>query len=129
MQTLLEKQGIESRRENLSKNDYYHGDNTEYTVSHKDALGDKDKRGKGTGDGGHIHSIPGASSSKAIAYGIANDNNAGNKYDIEGAEDVTGFAGGRKFLKNISLYNEENPYGAHLIDTSANQQDTQIVLQ
>ena len=51
--------------------------------------------------------------------------NIGGSYDINGRNGV----GGRTFLKNISLYNEENQYGPNLIDTTANVQDGQIIIK
>lgn len=123
MQTYLEKYGIESRKENLVHNDYFNED-TEYKSEHKDAISDGDIRGKGTGHGGHIHTIPNQDKPKSIDYSSFNTNNGGNVYDIEGFEGK----GGRKYLQTISLYNEENQYGAHMIDTSANKADSQILM-
>lgn len=122
MQTYLEKQGIESRNESSVRNDYNKSD--EYSAIHKDALSDGDTRGKGTGHGGHTHTIPNQGKQRAIDYSTFNTGNAGNVYDIEGRNGN----GGRKFLQTISKYNEEMEYGAHMIDTSANKVDGQIIL-
>ena len=51
--------------------------------------------------------------------------NIGGSYDINGRNGV----GGRNFLKTISIYNEENQYGPNLIDTTANEQDGQIIIK
>lgn len=194
MQTLLEKQGIESRKNNVNNNDYLK-DDSEYQEKHKNAISDGDKRGKGTNSGGYIHYKPWEKESSSVAYNIAiesnnvggeydinarksletyslyhegnkydvnhenaisdegkqgkgtlngghthtipnpdkpksidyssfNTGNGGNLFDIEGREG----RGGRNFLKTISLYNEDTPYGAHMIDTSANKADGQIIM-
>lgn len=122
MQTYLEKQGIESRNAQSVNNDYIKSD--EYSAIHKDAISDGDSRGKGTGFGGHTHVIPNHNKSKAIDYSTFSVGDGGNIYDIEGRNGN----GGRNFLQTISLYNEEMEYGAHMIDTSANKADGQIII-
>ena len=123
MQTYLEKQGIESRKENINNNDYFSED-TEYKSGHKDAISDGDAKGKGTGFNGHTYTIPNQNKPRAIDYSSFNTNNGGNVYDIEGFEGK----GGRRYLQTISLYNEKNQYGAHMINTSANKADGQIII-
>lgn len=120
MQTCLEKKGIESRNETIVRNDYNKSE--EYKDTHIDALSDGDVKGKGTGHGGHTHSIPDCNKPSAINYGSFNTENGGGLYDIEGRNGV----GGRNFLKTISKYSGENEYGAHMIDTRANMIDGQI---
>jgi hypothetical protein len=115
MQSNLEKNGIDARQETLVRNDYTNADN--YSSLHTDAIGNGDPLGKGTGIGGHIHSVPGQTTKRSIDYSNLDTTNGGGVYDVEGRNGV----GGRNFLKNISLYNENNEYGAHLIDTSANE--------
>jgi hypothetical protein len=122
MQTCLEKKGIETRNEVLVRNDYNRTD--EYSEKHSDALSDGDILGKGTGRGGHTHSIPDCNKPSAINYSTFDTNNGGGKYDIEGRNGK----GGRLFLENISKYNKNNEYGAHLVDTSANLADGQILI-
>ena len=130
MQTLLEKQGIESRKENINNNNVIspvlggYNKNDEYSSIHKNALSDGDVQGKGTSNGGHTHTTPNPNKPKAIDYASFNTGNGGNTYDIDGKDGK----GGRNFLKTISLYNEENQYGAHMIDTSANKVDGQIIM-
>ena len=130
MQTLLEKQGIESRKENINNNNVIspvlngYNKNDEYSSIHKNALSDGDVQGKGTSNGGHTHTTPNPNKPKAIDYASFNTDNGGNTYDINGKDGK----GGRHFLKTISLYNDENQYGAHMIDTSANKADGQIIM-
>jgi hypothetical protein len=114
MQTCLEKEGIEARGKALVRNDY--AENIEYSALHSDAIGNGDPLGKGTGIGGHTHSTPDCSKPSSINYSNFDTANGGGLYDIEGRNGV----GGRRFLMNISKYNSENEYGAHLVDTSAN---------
>lgn len=120
MQTCLEVKGIEARNEALVRNDYNRND--EYSSRHPNALSDGDVKGKGTGHGGHVHSVPDCKKPSAIDYSQFDTTNGGGQYDIEGRNGV----GGRTFLQNISLYNENFEYGAHLVDTSANVADGQI---
>ena len=133
MQTALEKIGIDVRQGeqvrpgenvgNILDNDY--NKNDEYSVTHKDALSDGDPQGKGTGHGGHTHSIPDHSKpSTMYDYSNIDTEKGGGQYDIEGRNGI----GGRTFLKNISLYNENYQYGPGIIDTRANQADGQIVI-
>lgn len=122
MQTYLEKKGIEARQKTLVRNDY--DKNEVYSEKHEDALSNGDPQGKGTGKGSHIHTVPDYSRPSVINYGNFNTDGGGGSYDIEGRNGV----GGRKFLQTISKYNSENPYGAHLIDMSANLADGQIII-
>ena len=125
-QSNLEKKGIEKRQETIVRNDYNKDDI--YSSTHKDALSDGDPLGKGSGNGGHTHTIP----NYDLPQGMINysnidthSKNIGGSYDIDGRNGV----GGRTFLKNISLYNEDNQYGPNLIDTTANVQDGQIIIK
>lgn len=123
-QTCLEKKGIEARHETLIRNDYNSSD--EYSAQHKDALSDGDPLGKGTGHGGHGHWLPDCSKGQTmIDYSNFDTENGGGLYDIEGRNGK----GGRNWLKNISLYNENDQYGPNSVDTTANQLDGQIVLK
>lgn len=120
MQTCLEKRGIDARQEQIIRNDYNRND--VYSETHPNALSNGDVKGKGTGSGGHLFSIPDCNKPSTINYSNFNTDGGGGLYDIEGRNGV----GGRNFLMNISKYNKENQYGAHLIDTSANVADGQI---
>jgi len=123
-QTCLEKKGIEARHETLIRNDYNSSD--EYSAQHKDAISDGDPLGKGTGHGGHGHWLPDCSKGQTmIDYSNFDTENGGGLYDIEGRNGK----GGRNWLKNISLYNENDQYGPNSVDTTANQLDGQIVLK
>lgn len=120
MQTHLERKGIEARAKTLVRNEYNRND--EYSENHKNAISDGDVKGKNIGTGSHTHSLPDQTKPSVINYSNFNTSGGGNKYDIEGFNGN----GGRNFLKTISLYSEENPYGEHLIDDSANIADGQI---
>lgn len=122
MQTCLEIKGIQSRNEALVRNDYTRYD--EYSAIHSDAISNGDPQGKGTGHGGHTHSVPDCSRPSTIDYSNFDTSNGGGLYDIEGRNGI----GGRIFLQNISVYNESFQYGANLINTSANVADGQIVI-
>lgn len=123
-QTCLESKGISSRHENILRNDY--SQNDEYSALHKDALSDGDPLGKGTGHGGHGHYLPDCSKGQTmIDYSNFDTENGGGLYDIEGRNGV----GGRNFLKNISLYNENDQYGSNSVDTTANQLEGQYVIK
>lgn len=122
MQTCLEKNGIESRSEQIVRNDYTKSD--EYSSLHKNALSDGDPQGKGTGHGGHTHSIPDCNKGRGIDYSNFDTMNGGGEFDIDGRNGI----GGRNFLKSISKYNENYEYGPQLINTMANIADGQITL-
>lgn len=132
MQTALEKTGIDIRggvqvrgdvtTKNILNNTYNRSD--EYSSMHKDALADGDVRGKGTGHGGHTHSIPNHNLPKTLFdySNIDTSNKAGDAYDQHGRNGI----GGRDFLTAINIYNEENQYSASIIDTSKNVADGQV---
>lgn len=122
MQTCLEVKGISARNESLVRNDYTRVD--EYSAIHSDALSNGDPQGKGSGHGGHTHSVPDCTKPSSIDYSNFDTENGGGLYDIAGRNGV----GGRTFLKNISVYNENYEYGANLVDTTLNVQDGQIVI-
>lgn len=122
MQTCLEVKGIEARNESLVRNDYTRND--VYSATHPDALSTGDPQGKGTGHGGHTHSVPDCTKPSSIDYSNFDTNGGGGLYDIEGRNGV----GGRIFAMNISVYNEENQYGQNSVDTTANVNDGQIVI-
>lgn len=75
---------------------------------------------------GHTHSLPDCSKpTTTIDYSNFDTENGGGLYDIEGRNDI----GGRKKAMTYSLYNKENSYGAHLIDTEMNLQQGQFQLK
>ena len=94
-QTCLEKRGMEERHVEITRSDY--NIENQYGATHKDALSDGDAQGKGTGHGGHTHYLPDCTKpTTRIDYSNA-----------------------------ISMYNKEVPYGAKLVDTTANVNDGQ----
>lgn len=125
-QTCLEVKGIEKRQETLVRNDYTRND--QYSEVHPDAISNGDPLGKGSGHGGHTHSIPDCDRpSTLIDYSNfdTHSNNLGGSYDINGRNGN----GGRDYLKNISKYNSENQYGIESVDTTKNVEDGQIVIR
>ena len=133
MQTCLEVRGIAERNTEITRNDYTKAD--VYSSIHPDALSTGDPQGKGSGHGGHTHSIPNCSLPKTLMDYSNFDTHAqniGGSYDIgEGGQSYNGRNGGRVFLKTISLYNENNAYASdnNIVDTTMNIQDgDQIVI-
>ena len=123
MQTCLEKRGIPARARALTRNDY--NINDQYSNTHPDALSNGDPQGKGTGSGGHTHSVPNCDlPSTMIDYSNFDTENGGGQYDIEGRNEI----GGRNRLMTINIYNKENQYGPALVDTSLNVADGQVVI-
>lgn len=122
MQTYLEKKAIDARAKTIVRNEY--NINDEYSEKHKNVISDGDVKGKDTGFGSHTHTKPDQTKPSVINYSTFDTSGGGNLYDIEGRNGN----GGRNFLKTISLYNEENPYGEHLIDDSVNIADGQIFI-
>lgn len=124
MQSCLEKKGIEERNREITRSDYNKED--VYSSTHSDALSNGDVLGKGTGHGGHTHFLPDCTkSSSTIDYSNFDTTNGGGLYDIEGRNDV----GGRKKMMAYSLYNAENPYGAHIVNTEINLLEGQYQVQ
>lgn len=114
MQTCLEKKGIEERHIQTNFNYYQSPADLEYKETHPDALSTGDPLGKGSGNGGHGHSVPNCSlDPNMISYANFDtySENIGGLYDIEGRE-AAGVRGGRNYLKGISVYNETYQYGA-----------------
>lgn len=112
MQSKLEKMGIEERKNETLKSDY-NADNP-YSAQHPNAQSDGDALGRGTNSGGHGCFLPNPNAaSSTINYSNFNTEIGGNKYDIEGRNDI----GGRNKAISSSLYNSEHPYGPNLFDT------------
>lgn len=112
MTTCLEKVSMEERHEELIRNDYTIND--QYSATHKDALADGDKRGKGTGHKGHSFWLPNCNGQLGVFnysnFDTAPESEAGDAADREA----------RHTAMARSVYNAENPYSAQLVDTSAN---------
>ena len=123
MQSKLEKVSLDERKNETLKSEYNIED--QYSAKHNDALTSGDKKGKGTGHGGHTHFLPDQSkTSTTIDYSNFDTENGGNSYDIDGRNNI----GGRKKALAASLYNKDYQYGAHLIDTEENQRNGQFSL-
>lgn len=103
---------MDERHEELVRNDY--DTNNQYSATHPDALADGDKRGKGTGHGGHTFWIPDCSGTLGVFnysnFDTSPYSNAGNDADNEA----------RNTAMNRSLYTYERQYSAKLVDTSLN---------
>lgn len=124
MQTCLEKRALEERPVELVRNDYSPAD--EYNDRHPNALSTGDPKGKGT-QSSYVHTIPNCDvneETKNMIRPQLNTETGGGQYDIEGRNEI----GGRNFLMNISVYNQNTQYGAEMIDTLANRIDGQIVV-
>lgn len=121
MQSCLEKRGIEERNTEIVRSDYNRED--PYSATHKDALSDGDAQGKGTGHGGHTHTIPDCNKpTSMIDYSNFDTKNGGGQYDIEGRNGI----GGRDWSMAVSLYNHEMPYSASLVETDENVKQGQF---
>lgn len=127
-QSTLESNAINKRKEELVRSDY--NINDAYSESHEDALSNPEDTtkalGKGTGSGGHQHSIPDFTKpSTLMNYSNLDTSNGGGTYDIYGRNEQ----GGRNRLLKINLYNKDNAYGPNSVDTSANIEDGQYVFK
>ena len=130
-QSNLEKIGFERRNEHeLLRNDIQK--NQPYSPDHDSAMwheGDETHPlGKGTGTGGHQHSLPreyGELTKNQIRPQIDIENGGGS-YDINGR---AGVGGGRKWLETINIYDKENQYGLGAITTDANIEDGQFFIK
>jgi hypothetical protein len=126
-QTNLEKKGIESRDKSIISNDF--NKTIEYNERHEDAISDASKKdkplGKGTGHGGHTHSIPDASRPSTPDYSNFDTFNGGGSYDIHGRNDK----GGRIRLMTYNLYGPNNSYLSTPIDSTVNSADGQVIIK
>lgn len=127
-QSALEVKGISKRHEEIVRSDY--NINDAYSETHEDALSNPDDvtkaLGKGTGSGGHQHSIPDFTKpSTLMNYSNFDTTSGGGAYDIHGRNGH----GGRNRLVKINLYNKDNSYGPDSVDTSANIEDGQYVFK
>lgn len=116
-QSCLEKRSIEERHEEIVRSDYNR--ENQYNAAHPDALATGDEQGKGTGHGGHTHSLPNCNGSIGMIdysnFDTAIASKAGNKDDNNA----------RNTALARSLYNNENVYSALSVDTSANLREGQ----
>lgn len=127
-QSNLEKKGFEQRQVELVRSDYNKNDG--YSATHEDALSnpaDETKAlGKGTGNGGHLHSVPNYDlPSTLMNYSNLDTTAGGGAYDIHGRNGE----GGRNRLLKINIYNKDNAYGHNSVDTSENIADGQYVMK
>lgn len=131
MQSNLEKVGFERRNEHELIRNTIKKSNP-YSAEHDTAMwheGDETKPlGKGTGTGGHQHSIP-------MDYNEMTKNQMRPQIDVEnggGAYDINGrpgVGGGRKWLQTINKYDANNRYDINSIDTEKNIEDGQFVIR
>ena len=125
-QSRLEQEGLNIRKELLTKNDFnrttdVYSEEHDKSKTHNDEL---HPLGKGTGHGGHTHTVPNRKLSKtAIDRSQFDTENGGGSYDIYGYNN----AGGRTRLLSINLYNANKQYNENSIDTTSNIEDGQWV--
>lgn len=122
-QTCLEKKGMDERSEEIVRSDY-NAENP-YGPTHPDAISDGDPQGKGTGHGGHNAWLPDCTKpNNMIDYSNFDTTNGGGEYDIKGRNDI----GGRERSLARSMYNQENQYGAGLVNTELNVAEGQYYI-
>lgn len=122
MQSCLEKRGMDERHVEIVRSDYNR--ENPYSAVHPDAKSDGDPQGKGTGHGGHTHSVPDCNKPTGMmSYDNFDTTGGGGLYDIKGRNG----SGGREWSMNISMYNKQNPYSAALVETEQNQKEGQFV--
>jgi hypothetical protein len=116
-QSNLEKIGFESRKEQLVKNNIT-----------KEKPYSEDNIGKGSGYGGHLHSVPQEYDelTKNKIKPQIDTENGGDSYDINGRPGVDG---GRKWLQKINLYGPTNKYGIDSIDMDSNIEEGQYFIK
>ena len=126
-QTCLEKRGITERHNEITRSDY--NIENQYSATHQDALSDGDAQGKGSGSGGHTHSLPDCTKPTGLIdysnFDTNPEDNIGGLYDIEGRNNHPG----RKEQMARSLYNYRDAYGPTSVDTVLNQQEGQYFMK
>lgn len=120
MQTCLENRSIQERHDELAASMYQNTNG--YDASHPNALADGDSKGKGTGSSGHTHSLP-------------NCNIQPNVFDYSNFATDISFNAGNSDDRNAriqaltrTLFTQNNPYSANMIDTSLNVLEGQFTL-
>lgn len=122
-QTCLEQQGMECRNDQIVRNTY--GKDNEYSEIHPNAISDGDDKGKGTGGNTSTAWVSDCSKPKNyFDYSNFTTNQGGCYSDINGRDGI----GGRLKAQVSSLYNENFQYGASLVDTAANENDGQVII-
>lgn len=117
MQTCLEIVGIPTRHTQMARS--YYTRELPYSGTHENALATGDRKGKGTGHGGHTHWLPNCKGQLGVFnytnFDTAVASGAGNDIDNKMREESLA----------RSMYNAENPYSAKLVDTTANVREGQ----
>jgi len=114
-QSYLEKKGIERRNIESKRNDYVVND--PYSESHEDAKTHDDEnhpQGKGTGKS-LTHTIPHQYQSTTMIVPQLDTEDGGGSFDKFGRNGI----GGRNYLKNINIYNENNQYSKDSVEISS----------
>jgi len=126
-QTCLEKRGIDERHVEITRSDY--NIENQYSSNHQDAISDGDVQGKGHPTiKGHTHWLPDCT--KPVGqinysnFATSPEDQIGGKLDIDGYLNRPG----RKTQMARSIYNYQEPYGANLVDTTANVNEGQYVM-
>lgn len=126
MQSCLEKVSMDGttnmpygRHQQILRSEY--STNNEYSVVHPNALADGDRRGRGTGHGGHGFWLPNCNSQLGV-FNYSNfdtglESGAGNSIDNEA----------RNTALTRSLYTQQNQYGN--VDTSLNVLEGQVIIR
>lgn len=121
MVSCLEKVSLEERHEEVVRNDYNR--ENQYSATHKNALADGDKKGKGTGHKGHTYWLPNCNGTLGVFnysnFDTAIESGAGNSDDRNA----------RTVAMARSVYNPQNPYSAQTVDTSGNVMEGQYVMK
>lgn len=115
MQSYLEKEAIDNRREQMARSDY--GDDNEYNERNEDALATGDEKGKGTGNfGGHGWIAPDMTKPISQMSPMFNTEEGGNNCD-NAARDV---------MTQRSIYGPGREYSIdYVVDTTANRMEGQ----
>ena len=119
--TRLEIEGSQIRKDTVINRNVFNSKTEVYSEEHDSAKTHDDEThplGKGTGHGGHTHTIPNRNASKTgIDRTQFDTENGGGSHDIFGYNN----AGGRINSLRINIYNSENQYSEDSIDVSESE--------
>jgi hypothetical protein len=118
MVSCLETRAITERNIQEARQNYNR--ENRYSATHPDALATGDRKGKGTGHGGHSHWLPNCNAQ----MGVFNYSNFDTAFESGAGNDLDNAA--RNASVTRSLYGPQNPYGH--VDTTANRLEGQYVI-
>ena len=103
MPTKIEELGDEFRKDNIVKNYYQDSDGKQYSATHKNAIGDGDAAGKGSGDGSNADNINTTTGGNVDDAQIRDELVAKNEGKYDAKEGPGGFGPDKPYYPNYIM--------------------------